>query len=102
MTGRMVHGTQYVQRDIRKMQMMMDVTVIQTVPLYQTHRQPRTVNVRAKLTMDHVHTVAQHKHVMVTIRLAVVPRRGQRVLAARHGVNVPAEQSALHAILGII
>ena len=83
------------------MQMMMGVTVIQTVPLYQTHRQPRPVHVRATLTMEHVRTVVQHKHVMVTIRLAVVPLRGGRVMDARHGAHVRAAQSALHAMRGI-
>ena len=39
---------------------------------------------------------------MVNIRLAVVPLRGQRVQDARHGVPVPAAQSALHAMRGII
>ena len=100
--GHMVHGTQHVQRDIRKMQMMMGVTVIQTVPLYQTHRQPRPVHVRATLTMEHVRTVVQHKHVMVNIRLAVVPLRGQHVLDARHGVNVLVVQKVLHVMRGII
>ena len=52
--------------------------------------------------MEHVHTVVQNKHVMVTIRLAVVPLRGQRVLAARHGVNVLVVQKVLHVMQGII
>ena len=52
--------------------------------------------------MEHVRTVVQNKHVMVTIRLAVVPLRGQHVLDARHGAHVPAEQKVLHVMQGII
>ena len=52
--------------------------------------------------MEHVRTVVQHKHVMVNIRLAVVPLRGQRVLDARHGVHVLVVQKVLHVMQGII
>ena len=68
---------------------------------WRTHYQPSLVHVRAVLQTEHVRTVVQHKHVMVTIRLAVVPLRGGRVMDARHGAHVRAAQSALHAMRGI-
>ena len=76
--------------------------VIHHVRPYQTHHQHNPVPVRAVLQMVHVHTMDQHKPVMVNIPIRHANPPVNRVRDVRHGEHVAVAQSVLHVMRGII
>ena len=76
--------------------------VIHCAVLYRIQRPPNPVPVHAVLQMVHVHTVGQHKPVMVNIPIRHANPPGQRVQDVLHGEHVEVAQSVSHVMRGII